>query len=177
MNPFVAFLLSNYKIIAVILAVISIIVGAYFKGRYEVQVEWDLEKAVVAKELAELRAKQNEKTVEVVTKYVDRVQIVKEKGDVITEYVDRWITKKDDYTYVLPGKFRVLHDAAARSEVPDTARLADEATPKVELSTTTRTITDNYKLCNETREQLISLQDWIVAMEKESKKAQSGNRD
>ena len=154
-----------FKYVVAILIVAAILFAAYKKGANDVQVKWDLEKAQVEKEIVELKTKQGEKTIEVVTQYVDRIKIVKEKGDVITEYVDKWITKQDDFTYRLPGKFRVLHDAGVQNRVPDTSDFTNAAATEVELSTATKTITGNYSICHQNAEQLESLQKWVREME------------
>lgn len=140
---------------------IGLAAGGYFKGRSDVQIKWDLAKAETEKEIAELKAKEAEITIKTITKYVDRIKVVKEKGEEVIKYVDKYITVKEDLKYPLPNNFVELHDAAAKNVVPDATRAADENPSRVKISTATRTIAGNYNTCNEVREQLISLQDWI----------------
>jgi hypothetical protein len=63
----------------------------------------------------------------------------------------------------LPGGFRLLHDAAATNTLPDSAKLPD-ASP-VSVADATTTVAGNYKTCNEVREQLVSLQDWVLGQQ------------
>ncbi len=91
-----------------------------------------------------------------VTKYVDRVQIVKEKGRTIIKEIPIYV--KDD-TCTLSGGFRMLHDSAANNELPDPARIADAET--VSFETATKTIFENYEACNVNSETLSSLQQWL----------------
>ena len=149
------------KPLVITLLVAGLLGGVYFKGRQDVQVKWDLAIAETEREIAELKAKQGEVTIKTITKYVDRIKVVKEKGEEVIKYVDKYITVKEDAKYPLPNNFVELHDAAAKNVVPDAARAADETPSRVKLSTATRTIAGNYNTCNEVREQLISLQDWI----------------
>ena len=99
-----------------------------------------------------------------VTKYVDRVQIVKEKGRTIIKEIPIYVQD----TCILSGGFRLLHDSAANSELPGPTRIADEKTVSVEtvaqtvsFETATKTIFENYEACNVNSETLSSLQQWV----------------
>ena len=102
---------------------------------------------------------------EAVTQVVERevVKVVKQI-EVVTETI-----VKEVPVYVqadatpLPGGFRVLHDAAARGEVPDPAAVADAATvPAQDLA---RTIAENYGACRADQERLSALQGWVRAQQ------------
>ena len=58
-----------------------------------------------------------------VTEYVDRVQIVQGKSREIIKEVKVYVQD----TCTLSGGFRLLHDGAVYNELPDPARIADEA--------------------------------------------------
>ena len=60
-----------------------------------------------------------------VTEYVDRVQIVQGKSREIIKEVKVYV--KDDSNTYLSGGFRLLHDGAVYNELPDPARIVDEA--------------------------------------------------
>lgn len=96
----------------------------------------------VIAENAKKRAK--EVKTEVVTEYVDRVKIVKEKGSVIEKQIPVYIPVG---TPDLPGGFRLLHDAAATSspvaEAPERANAAP-----VPVEDATRTVAQNYEQCH-----------------------------
>lgn len=107
-----------FKYLLVIVAVLGLLFSVYRAGGNSVQKEWDLARAKTDKEIAELKVKQGEVTIKEVQVFVDRIKIVKEKGDVIEKFVDRWITAKDDASCVIPKAFIELHDAAATNTVP-----------------------------------------------------------
>ncbi len=117
-----------FKYVLAILAVAAVLYSAYFKGRYDVQVKWDLANKETERIIAELETRQGEKTVEIVTEYVDRIKIVKEKGETIVTYVDRWITPEDNANCSLPPAFIVLHNAAVSGTVPKPAGATNAGT-------------------------------------------------
>jgi hypothetical protein len=96
-------------------------------------------------------------TEKVVTKYVDKVNTIKEKGDVITKFV----SVKDDSDCKLHNSFIVLHDAAAANVLPDPTGATDETPSEIQISQVARTVTGNYTSCNEAIEQLKELQEWV----------------
>lgn len=124
----------------------------YFKGAQSVRRDFDAYKAEIALKNAQLKAAQAEVTVKVVTKYVDRVRIVKEKSDAIVEQA------KSNVAGSCPGSVRVYHDAAAL-QVPPAPRGADEGT--TDAKDLAVTITENYGSCHQVRAQLLSLQEWV----------------
>lgn len=154
---------TKYKIIAVGLVLVALITGAYFKGRYDVNQSWEKENLKVQAKIAELEAKTAEVTVEVVTEYVYMDRIVKEKGDTIVKYVDKYITPEQDAACILGNNIIRLHDAAARNEVPDTAGLTDESPSEIKISEYSRTVSENYGICNEISNQLEHLIQWVQA--------------
>ena len=63
----------------------------------------------------------------------------------------------------LPGGFRVLHDAAASSEIPDPARIPDAATVPAQVAT--ETLVANYGNCHAIAARLTGLQEWVRAQQ------------
>jgi hypothetical protein len=98
--------------------------------------------------------------------YIERTKVIKEKGDVIVEKIPEYISKDANAKCDVPNGFVVLHNSAVKNEVPNTAREFNEKSSGVELSTVGKTVVENYTSCNETREQLRSLQDWVKEQEK-----------
>ena len=150
-------LLKRYWPMLLALVGAMLLVGVGYRwGAGNVQARWDADKKAMQLAIAEAKAKQGETKVEVITKFVDRVQVVREKGQTIIKEVPKYvpITTPD-----LPGGFRVLHDAAVRSELPDPTSVADAA--PVAAQDATATITDNYRVCHENAEQLTALQEWV----------------
>lgn len=109
---------------------------------------------------AEVRVVTEERIVETVrieTQYVDRIKEVKVKGDEIIREVPVFV-RSDEW---LSGGFRLLHDAAARNAVPDTAGIADAA--PVAAQDAAATVADNYTDCNVYTKQLNGWIDWAEA--------------
>ena len=108
---------------------------------------------------AKVAEKQAEVTTKVVTEYVDRVKVVREKAREIVKEVPVYVPAD---SCPLPSGFRVLHDAAASGvpPVPDAAARADAA--PVPAQTVAATVADNYGTCRETAEQLTALQAWVI---------------
>lgn len=108
-------------------------------------------------ESAKLRAKAAEVRVEVVTKYQDRVKVIRE----IAPEVVREIEVIRQSACVLPPEFRVLHDRAAGAGTEASAG-ADAApvTPEV----VAETVAENYRIARETAEQLKALQEWAATV-------------
>lgn len=125
---------------------------AYFKGGEAARKELAVYKAeirVLQLQLAEAQAKV---TTKVVTKYVDRVQIVKEKSDAIVKEADGSVSG------TCPGSVWVYHDAAAL-QVPPAPGGSPQGT--TDAKALTGTIAKNYGTCHQVREQLKALQEWV----------------
>lgn len=104
----------------------------------------------------------------VVTQYIDRVQTVRGQTQTIVRKVPVYVPQATrpgacpPGSSLLPGGWRVLHDAAARGggdAIPDTARSADA--PAVEPAAALETVAENYGAAHQNAEQLSALQDWV----------------
>jgi hypothetical protein len=136
------------------------------EGAISNQEKWEAKVAEAKLEVAKKEAQSAEVTTQVVTKYIDRVKIVKEKGDVIVQEVPKYITMESDAKCDVPNSFVVLHDSAVKNEIPDAARASDARTSSVKISGIATTVAENYGTCHEVREQLKSLQEWIREQER-----------
>lgn len=121
-------------------------------GYKHAEAEWEIKfkdlevkAANLEKENARLETQGEKITVKYVTKYVDRIKIVKEKGNEILVKVPVYITEKSDAGCVINHGFRVLHDSAAANtpEVPDPTGPSYESPTELNLSTVGETIGQN----------------------------------
>jgi hypothetical protein len=103
-------------------------------------------------------------TVKVVTQYVDRVRVVREKGETIIKEVPVYVPVQADAACTINRGFVRLHDAAAAGELPEPARDADAAAAGIALSAVAGTVAANYQTCHENAEQLRALQTWVREM-------------
>lgn len=128
----------------------------YDLGQDHKQSEWDESIARGKVIVEQLKSKQGTVTTKIVTQTVERIKIVKEKGDTIVKRVEVLIPAS---TPDLPGGFRVLHDAAAANTVPDSTE-GTNAEP-VPVRTASSTIARNYETCHLAITELQGLRQWV----------------
>lgn len=138
-------------------SIVVLFVSVYMIGGIANEETWQKKVLKQQAEIAILKQKEAEVTVKVVTKYIDKLTVVKEKSNEIIKY----ITTESDNKCELPNSFSVLHDAAAKNELPDPAGASDAKASQLKLSDATTTIITNYGFCNQNAEQLNSLQEWV----------------
>lgn len=145
------------------LIVIALIICAFVKG---MSYEQDMTIANQAVRTVTVAKRQAAVTVRVVTKYVDRIQTIREQGAEIIREVPVYVTKEDDARCTVPGGFVRLHDAAATNTVPDPARISDAQAAGIALSAVGSTVAGNYERCHENSAQLEALQEWVREQQK-----------
>jgi len=144
-----------YRILAGLLIAAMISAAGWMKGAAHVQAKWDAATVKQSLRVAIVEKAQAESTVKIVTKFVDRVRVVKETGAALTREVVRYVPSD---SCDLPPGYRVLHDAAARGEPADAAGNTDAAA--VPAQDAAATVIDNYSACRANAEQLVALQNW-----------------
>ena len=137
----------------------------WIKGADHVQAKWDATAQEQILQAATVREQQAQATVKVVTQYVDRVRVVREKGETIIKEVPIYVPVQADAACTINRGFVRLHDAAAAGELPEPARDADAAAKGIALSAVAGTVATNYQTCHENAEQLRALQVWVKEMD------------
>lgn len=132
---------------------------AWQRGANHVRAQWDAERSQAVTQAAGVKAEQAEVTARVVTRYVDRVRLVRAPAERIIQEIP---THVPTTACPLPGGFRLLHDAAARGDDPGPAGGLDAA--PVAAQDLARTVVDNYTDCRQNSEQLIALQAWAAGV-------------
>jgi len=153
--------IGTYNIPINIIGVVLIIFGFYMEGGISNQEKWEAKVAEVKLEMAKKDTASAEASTKVVTKYITKVEVVKEKGEALIKEIPKYISKDADAKCDVPNGFVVLHDSASRNEVPDSTRSVDAGTSEVKLSDVATTVTENYTTYHKVAEQLKSLQEWI----------------
>lgn len=121
----------------------------------EVQGRWDAASTAQAQADREAEGKQAEATLITVTEYVDRVQTIRVKGDTIVQKVPVYIPSDSP---LLPGGWRVLHDAAAAGDLPPPpGSVQAEA---VSAQDAASTVFANYAACHVDHAGYQSLWEW-----------------
>ena len=167
------------RLAAMLVGAILLCLVGYHHGVSTVRAQWEAERQRTTLAVASRQVEQAAVTERVVTKYVDRIQTVRERGKTIVEKVPFYVPSPSPSAPegppgcdgVLPGGFRVLHDAAATgAELPDPAAAADA--PAVSAQDAAATVADNYGTCHEVSEQLTALQQWVRDQQAVSAKQQ-----
>ena len=153
-----------YRLLAFVLLAAALIGLGWIKGSGHVQAQWDAAVQQQILQAATVRQRQAEATVKVVTEYVDRIRVVREKGDTIVKEVPVYVPVQADAACTINRGFVRLHDAAAAGELPEPAGDADAPAAGIALSAVAGTVATNYQTCHENAEQLRALQAWIRAM-------------
>jgi len=153
-------LAAPYRWLAILALAAAMYATGWVKGASHAQARQQAELGARHIQLAQVRQSQAEATVQVVTRYVDRIQTVRAAGVTLIKEVPVYVPADSP---ALPGGFRLLHDAAARGELPDATSAADApAVPAPDLAST---IAANYLVCRENAEQLTALQVWVVSQQ------------
>ncbi len=150
-----------YRLLALAALCIALFGFGWLKGASHVQAQWDAATAAQQLAMAEVQTRQAEATVQVVTQYVDRIQIVREKGDTLIQEVPVYVPVEADAACTVHRGFVSLHDAAAAGELPTAPGDPDAPAEGLALSAVAATVVTNYQTCHENAEQLKALQDWI----------------
>lgn len=153
-----------YRLVALAALGLVLVGFGWVKGASHVQAQWDAAVHQQTLQGAAIRERQAQATVKVVTEYVDRVRVVREKGDTIIKEVPVYVSVQADAACTINRGFVRLHDAAAAGELPEPVGDADAAAAAIALSTVAGTVAANYRTCHENAEQLIALQAWVREM-------------
>ena len=150
-----------YRLLVLAALGIALFGFGWLKGANHVQGQWDAATAAQQQAQAQLQIQQAQATVQVVTKYVDRIQVVREKGDTLIQEIPVYVPVQADAACTVHRGFVSLHDAAAAGELPTAPGDPDAPAEGLALSAVAATVVSNYQTCHENAEQLKALQDWI----------------
>jgi hypothetical protein len=160
--------------LAVFLAVLGLVWYVHHDGYSEgvakgdakvkkLQAAWDAERAQLYAAVEAEKAREAEVVTKVEVRYVDRVKVVKEKGEEVIREVEKLIPA----TCVLPGAFRVLHDAAAGAQpLPADPGRASATADAVDCATALETVATNYQAALQSAERLRALQELVTSLER-----------
>ena len=138
--------------------------SVYLYGGYGTEMKWRAEAAKLKADMDRKVALSEKHSKQVVTKYITQTKVIKEKGDEIKKLSKH--VKEADAKCDVPKSFVLLHDSAAKNEVPDTSKGVDGTPSGVGLSTIGETVTINYNNYHQLSERLKALQDWVAQQEK-----------
>ncbi len=153
------------------------VAGSFLAGwqvnawRYQAKISDMQNKALESAKKAENAARKIEELNRDISSRIDENNALKaQKQKIVTRTVNHEVIKyvKSDVPKCdLSNKWVQLHDAAASgrvSEISDTASKSNVETPKVTDDQAIITVTENYATCQEVRQQLESLQEWVKSV-------------
>lgn len=154
------------RALLVLLVVAALVLGAW-------QIKHRITRAETRAASAETRANRLQAELEqarmserVITQYVDRVRIVRERGATLTKEVPIYVTAHADAACPVPVGFVRLHDSAAQNmPLGQPPANPDAPAPGLALSAVAATVAGNYTTCHETAQQLSALQDWVRGLQ------------
>lgn len=97
-----------------LISIAMIAFGVYMTGAIANEQMWKDRVAQLEKEYAESQVKSEKVTTEVVTKYITKREIIKQRGEDQIRYIDREITKYNEICK-LPKDVITLHNEAAKA--------------------------------------------------------------
>jgi len=157
-------LVKTYGLLMRTVGIILLIGSVYLYGGYGTEMKWRAEAAKLKADMDRKVALSEKKSKQIVTKYIVQTKVIKEKGDAIKKLSQH--VKEADAKCIVPKSFVLLHDSAAKNEVPDTSAGVNGSTSRTNLSTIGETVTINYNNYHQLSEQLKALQDWVSSQEK-----------
>ena len=97
--------MAQYKILAVIVFIVSTYAIGFHTGKTQ-----ELRKQEVVALMANV--KQQQSSVKTVTEYVDKVKVVRQKGETVIKEVPVYITKDVDSGCTIPNSFGLLWNSS-----------------------------------------------------------------
>jgi len=155
-------LMGKYKLPAELIAIVGLVIGAYFGGQLSYRSAIADLKARVA--VAEQQSKDaNAKLEKQTQEHIAELRKAKNANKtIIREVAGRQI----DSQCTLPRSAVSLHDSASRGQVARGASSTDGTPSSVKASELLETVIDNYGSCLETAEKLNGWQEWYRTQKK-----------
>jgi len=178
----------QYKLLAYIIIIVVVLSAAFgfgyktghkfAKNHYTAIIsKIEADAATLRADKAELQGKLTAEIANIkeriVTKYVDKVRVIKEK-----EYVYREQATNNVPDHVeLSNGWVSLHDSAAGNTDADSTRSSDDTGSGVAANQALAVVAENYAACHANAEQLTSLQEYVQEVQKAVEVANNAIRD
>lgn len=112
---------STYNLPIQVCAIALIVLGVWFEGAMSNQAAWEARVAEMQIKVAEAEVKSQETNVQIITKTVKKIELVRTRGNDIINYVDREVVKdRDVIKFVencpIPQIIINTHNAAALNQ-------------------------------------------------------------
>ena len=107
--------LAPYLTFVQLVSAALLLAGVYFKGSYQTEAEWRAKVAEVEAKVAKAEAESRQANDKLAKKVADRVRVIRERGLVVKQYIDREVVKYDE-SCKIPDAVVKAHNAAAKNE-------------------------------------------------------------
>ena len=104
--------LKPYADVIKSIAVVTVIAGFYFLGGYGTEIEWRNRVAKLEEKVAKAEEQSKKANTKLDNKAQEKVKVIREKGLVVKQYIDREVTKYDNQC-VIPKDFIKAHNDSA----------------------------------------------------------------
>lgn len=108
--------LDAYRQVMQLLCIVLLCFGLYLEGGVAVEAEYKVKVAELKIKLKDAELKAAKVNTVIITEYINKKQVIKEKGDTIREYIDREVAVYDK-TCPIPESVIKSHNAAAKGDV------------------------------------------------------------
>jgi hypothetical protein len=98
-----------------ILGTLIVIAGVFFYGSYDTEMSWREKVAEVEAKVAKAEAASRDANDKLAKKGAGRVQVIRERGTIVRQYIDREVVRYDD-SCKIPDVVVKAHNAAAKNE-------------------------------------------------------------
>jgi len=159
-------LVSRYRIPVLIIGVILLSLGTYFKGGYATEMEWRAKVEQLQNEIKVAEVKSHEVNTVIETKVVEKVKIVKENTYVNLQTNNEVVAHQLNFECSLPNSAVMLHNSASQNEVATGAGISDGRTSDVKASELLGTVIENYGTYYQVVEKLKGWQEWYKEQKK-----------
>lgn len=89
-------LINTYRLPLQLASLALTVAAVWFQGGIANDQQWEAQVAELQKQVLVAEAKSAETNTEIVTKTVKQIQVVRERGDTITKYIDREVVKNQE---------------------------------------------------------------------------------
>lgn len=105
----------QYQLPFRIIGIALLTLGVFFRGGYSVEMEWRQRVAELEARVADAEKQSAAANAKLAQRGKQKIQIIREKGQVIKQYVDREVIKYDSQC-VIPQSVVKAHNAAAENK-------------------------------------------------------------
>jgi len=95
-------------------SIVAIIFGTYMSGAISNEESWRARVLEMEAKVKDVEIQSTKENTKIETKVVEKVQIVKQKGDEVVKYIDREVVKFDSQC-IIPKEFVEAHNKAAEA--------------------------------------------------------------